>query len=331
MDLFLLSPVFSTAVILISILIDILFGDPPTTLHPVGWQGSLISSLWKRRPHTGYRRLFLYGLFIVIMGVLSTLGLTGILQWGIMKLADNENLLYQLSAVLLAALLLKGAFSFRGLLNAGKSVGKALENGNLSEARHQASYHLVSRPVDTLDASAVASAAIESLAENFTDSIAAPFFWYSIGGLPAAWCYRYINTADAMLGYRDGDKEWGGKAAARLDDILTWLPSRAAGWIMAAAAVPSGLDAVNAVRVIRSDARNCSSPNSGWTMAAAAGALGIKLEKKETYVINEAGRHPDAADLRHLSHLLTWSMVLILPLLILMNMTIWFFWRKLNM
>ncbi len=323
----LLSPAFfSTAVILTAILIDILFGDPPTVLHPVGWQGRFISTLWRCRPQAGHRRLFLHGLFIVSVGFLLTLGSTGILQWGIRQLAGSgTSPLRLISAVLLGALLLKGAFSFRSLLNAGRSVGKALEKGNLSEARHQISFHLVSRPVDTLDASAVASAAIESLAENFTDSVAAPFFWYTIGGLPAAWCYRYVNTADAILGYRDGDKEWGGKAAARLDDILTWIPSRIAAWVIVAAAVPSGLNAADALRVMLRDARNCSSPNSGWTMAAAAGALGVRLEKEGIYVINGEGKHPDEADLRRLSRLLLWSMVIILPPLILLSAVIFHF------
>lgn len=84
----------------------------------------------------------------------------------------------------------------------------------------------MSRSTSDLSESEVCSAALESLSENFTDSVAAPLLWYALGGVTAAWCSRFANTADAMLEYCGGDKEWGGKAAAKLDDFLTWLPAR---------------------------------------------------------------------------------------------------------
>jgi len=319
--LFLLSQAFfSAAVFFAAIILDLTFGDPPTILHPVGWQGWFISILWKQRPAGSKYRLFFFGLFIVFSGIVITSGIVVFIQLGIKHLAIyKESIPGFIIIVILNVFLLKGSFSFRNLLRAGDGVAAALSEGDMDEARHQLSYHLVSRPVDSLDASAVASAAMESLSENFTDSVTAPFFWYSLGGPAAAWCYRYVNTADAMLGYREGDREWGGKAAARMDDVLSWVPARFAGWMICAAAVLPRLDARGAVRAMRHDSRKCSSPNSGWSMAAAAGALGLRFEKVGNYIINDGGSRPEGEDLKRLKRLLRWSLVFSLPPVILLN------------
>ncbi len=315
MQLVLLSPFgISISILMTAILIDVLFGDPPTAFHPVGWQGNFISFFWDLRPAFNFRGLFLYGLSIVIIGFLITLGLVGLLQLGLWKLAvAGDRPLYPILSIVLAALLMKGSFSHRNLLAAGALVQSSIRGGDITEARRLVSYHLVSRPVDNLESPEIVSAVIESLAENFTDSLVAPLFWYALGGPAGAWCYRYVNTADAMLGYRDGDKEWGGKAAARLDDVLSWIPARFAGWLITIATLPAGLDARRAARVMLSDARHCASPNSGWTMSAAAGALGVRLEKKGNYVLNSGGRMPEETDIGRLRRLLRWSLILTIP------------------
>jgi len=322
MSLYLYPSAFYPIFIIIgSILIDISFGDPPTRLHPVGFQGWYISFLWKNRPVSRKRGLFIYGIFIVLSGLLISIILVLALQIIISLLFQ------QFIAVFLSSLVLKGSFSFRNLIKAGNLVTAALAEGNLSEARYLVSYHLVSRKVDTLDASAVASAAMESLSENFTDSTVSPFFWYSLGGPAASWCYRFINTADAMLGYRKGDKEWGGKAAARLDDILNWIPSRFSGWLIIAAAIPARLDVRSAFMVMRMDALKCSSPNSGWTMAAAAGALGVRFEKEHVYILNDGARRPVFNDLKKLNRLLRWSFFLSLPPLMFFSFLVLYLYR----
>jgi len=305
---------FSMAVPLTAVLSDFLFGDPPTTVHPVGFQGRYISFLWKYRPENKPGALLLYGVFIILSGLLLTVAAVILFQRGISILSglSGDPFAFFIN-VLLTAGLLKGSFSLRNLFRAGKEVASALEDGLLEDARRLVAYHLVSRRTDNLDSSGVASAALESLAENFTDSAVAPFFWYSLGGPAASWGYRYVNTADAMLGYREGDREWGGKTAARLDDILNWIPSRLAGWLIIAAAFPAGLDAGGALKVMRKDSRNCPSPNSGWSMAAAAGALGVRFEKEGVYIINSAGRAPEGKDLKRLNHLLLWSLLFTLP------------------
>ena len=311
--------VYIAAVLLTAVILDLLFGDPPTRFHPVAAQGSFISFLWSHRPKGRGRRglpvrLFLYGLFIIVSGALASFFVVFLLQTGMLYLWKPEiSVLFSFLSVLLSAALLKGSFSFRNLLLAGKLVSSALAKGDVNEGRRLVSYHLVSRDTSFLDSSALASAALESLSENFTDSVTAPFFFYGIGGPAASWVYRFINTSDAMLGYREGDKEWGGKAAARVDDILSWLPARFAGIVISISALPAGLDFREAFRVMFSDARKCSSPNSGWSMAAAAGALGVRLVKENHYVLNEGGRAPLGSDIKRLNRLLYWSLGITLP------------------
>ncbi len=141
----------------------------------------------------------------------------------------------------------------------------------------------------------VAGATIESLAENLTDSLTAPLLAYVIGGLPAAWAYRLINTADAMWGYRTPELEWLGKFPARLDDALNWLPARLTGWLLVIAARLSGEDATGAAQTMLAQHSHTPSLNAGWTMSAMAGALGITLSKQDTYQLTGGQAQPKAA------------------------------------
>jgi adenosylcobinamide-phosphate synthase len=154
----------------------------------------------------------------------------------------------------------------------------------------------VSRPVDALDPEATASGAIESLSENLTDSWIAPLCFYLVGGIPAAWAYRAVNTADAMIGYREGVLERLGAAAARLDDLLNLLPARLAALAVVAGAGLTGASPSLAWRAWRRDAGATESPNAGQTMAAMAGALGVTLEKHGHYRLG-GGAAPDLADI----------------------------------
>jgi adenosylcobinamide-phosphate synthase len=152
----------------------------------------------------------------------------------------------------------------------------------------------VSRDVRALSAVQVRAAALESLAENLSDSVVAPLAWYMIGGLPAAALYRYANTADAMWGYRSvrngRDWEWAGKWAARADDALSWVPARITAALLAL--VAGGLP----LRILWREAGRTPSPNSGWPMAAMALALGVYLRKPGVYALNGEGKAPGRAE-----------------------------------
>ncbi|MET0486093.1 MAG: CobD/CbiB family cobalamin biosynthesis protein, partial [Candidatus Rokuibacteriota bacterium] len=135
--------------------------------------------------------------------------------------------------------------------------------------------------------------AIESLAENLTDSFVAPLLFYLVFGLPGAFAYRALNTADSMLGYREGALEYFGKLAARLDDVANLIPARLSALALVVAA---GRRAPDACAVMLGDHRRTSSPNAGWTMAAMSGALGVTLAKPGAYSLGR-GAEPGIADI----------------------------------
>jgi len=176
-------------------------------------------------------------------------------------------------------------FAVRLLAEAGRSVRVALEQGDLPAAR-LALQSLVSRERSELTAE-LGAAAIESLAENLSDSIVAPLLYYLLFGLPGAALYRLFNTCDSMIGYH-GRYEYLGKAAARLDDALNILPARITALLMIALAPLFGGNRLKAWQVWRRDARKTASPNAGHPMAAAAGALGVQLEKVGQYRLGDS-------------------------------------------
>jgi adenosylcobinamide-phosphate synthase len=162
-------------------------------------------------------------------------------------------------------------------------VAAALEASGLAASRAAVS-HIVGRDTATLDEAGVARAAIESLAENFSDGVVAPAFWMMIAGLPGAAIYKAINTADSMIGHRTPRHAAFGFAAARLDDLVNWPAARlSALLIIAAAGLTPGASAPRAWRAIRRDASRHRSPNAGYPEAAMAGALGLALAGPRVY------------------------------------------------
>jgi adenosylcobinamide-phosphate synthase len=164
----------------------------------------------------------------------------------------------------------------------------------------------VGRDTGALDAAGVARAAIESLAENFSDAVVAPAFWMLIAGLPGAAIYKAINTADSMIGHRTERHAVFGWAAARLDDLVNLPPARLAALLIVAAAMTEGTSAAGAWRAARRDAHRHRSPNAGYPEAAMAGALGLRLAGPRSYAgvtvedafMGEGRREADAADIR---------------------------------
>jgi adenosylcobinamide-phosphate synthase len=186
------------------------------------------------------------------------------------------------------------------LLGTATDVKDALDY-NIEKARQLVSY-LVSRDTDELTESFIVSATIESLTENITDSYVAPVFYYFIFALFILYhpigndvyylllvpmLYRASNTLDAMLGYKTDELIDIGFFPAKIDDILNFIPSRIAGIFIVISAYLLNLDGNNAYKIMRRDARNCPSPNSGYTMATTAGALNIQLIKKDTYILGD--------------------------------------------
>ncbi len=149
-------------------------------------------------------------------------------------------------------------------------------------------------------------------------ALVAPLCFYLVFGLAGAAAYRAVNTADAMLGYRDGSLEWFGKLAARLDDVLNFVPARLAALGLVAGAVAAGEDARGALRMLRRDGALTASPNAGRTMAAMAGALGLTLGKRGAYRLGE-GRPPTAGDVARAVRVFAWAAGLTLGALLLLD------------
>lgn len=293
--------------IFIALLLDILLGDPPNRFHPTAWMGSLISLLKRFRPYGNRFAEFMYGLFIVSLGC----GLAAGAGWMIQFLAS---FLPAWSGLLIQGLFLSLTISLRGLDRAAGEVQTALEEQNLPEARRLLSWHLVSRDTSQLTESQVSAAAIESVAENASDGIIAPLFFYMLGGLPAAFAYRFANTADSMLGYHDPEREWLGKFPARFDDLLNFIPARLSGLFIALAASLCRASLPKAWNIMGRDSRRTASPNAGVPMSAMAGALGVELEKVNHYRLGEGLRCPSVHDLllaRRLLYVAVWMAALI--------------------
>jgi len=267
----------ASVVLGLAVTLDLLFGEPPNRWHPVAWVGGFLAWGVRRLPVSGRIGLLAAGALLLFLALALTLVLVVILS--------RSFALVGWAGLFLQAWLLKYAFSLRGLLTAARKVGEVLAAGELDRARRLVGWHLVSRPTHRLSPNQIASATVESVAENLTDSVVAPICFFLVAGLPGAWAYRVINTADAMLGYRQGELEYLGKAAARLDDLLNWIPARLAGLGIVLGAWIAGESGRRAWRVMWRDRGLTRSPNAGWTMAAMAGALGIGLEKPGVYRI----------------------------------------------
>lgn len=280
--------------VLVALLMDRLWGEPPVWLHPVvlmgkllGWAGQAIAP--RHDVQRGYGRFSLAALAWCALAALFFTAywlaqfLLGFAPWWVWGLVMG--------------VLLKPLLAWRMLKYEVLAVEAALQQ-SLPAGRERLSW-LVSRDTTQLDAATVRESAIETLAENLSDSVIAPLFWFAVAGLPGAAVYRLANTADAMWGYPgwrgQGDKrrhwQWAGKWAARADDVLNWIPARiTALWLaLVAGGVPW--------QALRRDAAVTPSPNGGWPMGAMAQALGVHLSKPGVYQLNPQGRPPESTDL----------------------------------
>ena len=247
--------------------------------HPVTWMGAALArldrGLNREGDVPGRRRVFGCAALAVLLaasggaGWLPTLAAFAALpRW---------------AAVFGLGVLASSCLAQRSLDAHVRAVADALERDGL-EAGRRALAMIVGRDTAALDEAGVARAAIESLAENFSDGVVAPAFWLALGGLPGGLAYKAANTADSMIGHRTLRHEAFGFAAAKLDDLVNWPAARlAALWIAAAAALVPGASARDAWRIARRDARGHPSPNAGWPEAAMAGALGVKLGGARSY------------------------------------------------
>ena len=297
------APLGDSTALVLALVLDELFGDPPNRWHPVAWMGTAIAAARRYAPRRGRILPLAYG------GVLVVGGATVAAAVG----RRLERLLAHRPAPvrwLATAGLLKMVIGLRGLGRAATEIQTALEEHDLPLARRLLAWHLVSRDTSTLTDPQVAAATVESVAENISDGVIGPLLYFTLAGLPGALAYRWVNTCDSMLGYRDPEHEWLGKASARLDDLLNLLPARLTAVLIILAARPAGGDTPNAWRIWRWDAGATVSPNAGHPMSAMAGALDIELEKVGHYCLGAGQRPPQATDIGRAVRLMRWAALL---------------------
>jgi adenosylcobinamide-phosphate synthase len=267
-------------ILLLALLIDAAIGDPEwlyrAIAHPAVLAGHLIDWLDQSLNNLADRPAMQRFWGIVAMVFLVGGGLT--VGWLIVTLLSLVPFGWVVEAVLMSTLIAQN-----GLYRHVHAVASGLDQAGLPGGR-DAVRHVVGRDPETLDEAGVARAALESLAESFSDAVTAPAFWALLLGLPGILAYKVVNTADSMIGHRTERYEHFGWAAARLDDLLNLVPARLAGAALCGAAfLLSREEGRVAWQAMWSDARKHHSPNAGWPEAAMAGALGVALGGPRVY------------------------------------------------
>jgi adenosylcobinamide-phosphate synthase len=262
-----------------ALIIDLVFGEPPLVFHPVVWMGKF-TGVWEKigLKFNPFAQIVFGTIFTLV-----TIGLFTIPTYYLTVYLKGWN---YLAYIMAGIVLFKVTFSLKELLQAAQRIKIMLQKQNLVQAR-LGLRSLVKRDASNLTEPFVVSAAVESVAENICDSFVAPLFYFLLLGIPGAMAYRVINTLDAMIGLH-GKYEYLGKFAARLDDVVNIIPARLTGLLIILAAWLSGKNSRAAWKTMIRDHSRTASPNAGWSMSAAAGALGVQLTKIGNYQLGDA-------------------------------------------
>lgn len=298
--------------------LDLLVGDPHFLYHPIRLVGNLISLservLRKCFPKTE-KGEFEAGVFLVLI----VTGITSTAVWGALYFAGR---IHPFAKVGLETLLCYWMLATRALKDESMKVYDRLKEEDLEGSRLAVSM-IVGRDTENLSAEGVTKAAVETIAENASDGVIAPMLFLAAGGAVFGAFYKAVNTMDSMVGYKNERYLYFGRAAAKLDDVLNYLPSRISAYIMILSAAFCGLSVKGAWHIFRRDRRNHASPNSAQTEAVMAGALGIQLAGDAWYfgkkyrkpVIGDALRLVEYEDIRRANRLLYAAAVISLGIL----------------
>ena len=316
------------ALTLLALLFELMIGYPDRLTamigHPVTWIGALIGALDRglNRDTATAAASRMAGTITILILIAAVGSIAFMVERGLSWLPFGWIVAALLASILLAQ---------RSLHEHVARVATALETAGIAAGR-QAVSHIVGRDAEPLDQAGVARAAIESLAENFSDGVVAPAFWMAIGGLAGAAIYKAINTADSMIGFRTPRHAAFGWAAARLDDLVNLPASRlSALLIIAAAGFTKGASPGGAWRAVARDANRHRSPNAGYPEAAMAGALGLMLAGPRLYggilvddaMMGDGRRDADAADIRAALALYRHADAIMVGLIALLALCLW--------
>jgi adenosylcobinamide-phosphate synthase len=274
----------SILIVCFALVLDFAVGDPKNKFHPTAWLGSLIALLTPHTKNSSKNLEKLGGVFIILISSGIVVSLMLFLDIGIKLITVDY--MYIIISVIVGGILLKTTMAIKGMERHALAVVNALEQDNISSARDNLSM-IVKRNTKNLDKNHVFSGVLESISENTVDGITGPLFYYAIFGLPGAFVYRVINTADSMIGYKTDIFKNVGWFAANCDKFLNYIPSRLTGFIMILSAMILGNNWRKSFEVMIRDGRKTESLNAGYPMAAIAGALGAKFEKIDHYSLGD--------------------------------------------
>lgn len=274
----------SITIIGFAILIDLIFGDPKNRYHPTAWIGTLIAKFTTLAKHQN-------PIFEKIGGVLIIVIISSIVILLLLSLDFGISLIFTdyislVVSVLVGIMLLKSTIAIRGMEKHAIDVLESLENNNLNMARNHLSM-IVKRNTTNLDKNHILSGVLESISENTVDGITGPMFYYAFFGLPGAFFYRIVNTADSMIGYKNNLFKNLGWFTATCDTILNYIPSRLTGLMMIISAAILHNNWRHSYKIMMRDGKKTESPNAGYPMAALAGALETKFEKINHYKLGD--------------------------------------------
>lgn len=285
-------------------LLDLLIGDPRELPHPIRAIGWLVGKLERKLNH-GDKRVQKGLVLVLIMTLLTVLVSALILT--------AAYLLHPVCGVVAESVMTCQALAVKALKDESMKVYERLRNGSIEEARYAVSM-IVGRDTECLDSKGIIKAAVETVAENTSDGVLAPMLYLAVGGPVLGFLYKTINTMDSMIGYKNERYLLFGRAAARLDDAVNYLPARLCAMLMLVASFLGGsaYDAGRAYRIYRRDRRKHASPNSAQTEAVCAGALGVQLAGDASYfgrvvpkeTIGDAVREVEAEDIVRANRLL---------------------------
>lgn len=295
------------AALLTGFLLDACFGDPHHLPHPVRTLGRLIKgleALLRRLLPGGSQGERRGGRLLVVLVLLCT----GSVCAAVLMAAGSLGSIWLFAAETVMNYYLLAA---RSLRDESMKVYVALKEGDTEKARLAVSM-IVGRDTECLDESGIVRAAVETVAENTSDGVIAPLFYLALGGPVAGWLYKAVNTMDSMVGYQTAHYQDFGRAAARLDDAVNFVPSRLCALLMILITALPGYDFKNAVRIFKRDRLNHKSPNSAQTEAVCAGALKIRLAGDAWYfktlvkkqVIGDAIRPVEYEDIKRVNGLM---------------------------
>lgn len=273
----------SISLVFFALVLDLVIGDPKNKFHPTAWFGILIARL---TPYAKSSKNLekLGGVFIILIPCGIVVFLMILLNFGINMIAPDY--ISIIVFVIVGGILMKTTIAIKGMEKHALAVAKCIEENDIYGARDNLSM-IVKRNTKNLDQNHVISGTLESISENTVDGVTGPFFYFAVFGLPGAFVYRVINTADSMIGYKTHFFKNIGWFGANCDKILNYLPSRLTGFLMIFSAMILRYNWKKSYEIMIRDGKKTESPNAGYPMAAAAGALGVKFEKIGHYSLGD--------------------------------------------